>query len=93
MSEQNTEGTHQDPAEPKHLDSSVDTSDQEVTPEAPVAAEPAPVTVAPADQSEPKQANLLGKDYEVTPDRGYRQVQTPPPSDGGDNEDSSDSES
>lgn len=36
--------------------------------EAPVAAEPKPVTVAP----NPTPTTLLGKEYEVTPERGYR---------------------
>ena len=41
--------------------------------EAPVPAEPKAVTVAPADQSDLKDAgSILGKDYEVSPDRGYR---------------------
>jgi hypothetical protein len=51
------------------------TPSQSETPQAPQAAEPKPVQVSPADQSEPKTDNVLGKDYEVTPDRGYRQVQ------------------
>lgn len=40
--------------------------------EAPVAAEPTAVTVAPADQSELKTDTVLGKNYEVTAERGYR---------------------
>lgn len=93
MTEQNPEQGHQDPAAPNEVDTSVDTSDQEATPEAPVAAEPQPVQVQPADQSEPK--TVLGKDYEVTPDRGFRQVQEPSGPGGGEDsaEDSSDSES
>lgn len=48
------------------------------TPEAPVPAEPAPVPVQPADQSNVKTDTVFDKDYEVTPDRGYR-VQKPAP--------------
>lgn len=45
-------------------------------PKAPVPAEPAPVQVQPADQSDVKTDKVFDKDYEVTPDRGYR-VQKP----------------
>lgn len=38
-------------------------------PEAPENVEPESVTVAPADQSA---ANILGVDYTVSPDRGFR---------------------
>lgn len=48
---------------------------QSDTPQAPQPAEPKPVQVSPADQSEPKRETILGKDYEVTKDGGYRQVQ------------------
>lgn len=41
-------------------------------PDVPVPVEPAAVTVAPVDQSELKTDNVFGKDYTVTPDRGYR---------------------
>lgn len=61
---------------------------QSDTPQAPEPAEPKPVPVEPADQSETKTDTVLGKDYEVTKDAGYRQVQQDQPS-----EDSSDSES
>jgi hypothetical protein len=46
------------------------------TPEAPVPAEPQAVQVQPADQSEVKTDKVFDKDYEVTPERGYR-VQKP----------------
>lgn len=75
MSEQETEGQHrQDPADPNEVDTAVDTSDQAVVPDAPVAAEPEAVEVAPVDQSELKTDSVLGKDYEVSADRGYRVV-------------------
>jgi hypothetical protein len=45
-------------------------------PEAPVPAEPKPVEVSPADQSDVKTDKVFDKDYEVTPERGYR-VQKP----------------
>lgn len=50
------------------------------TPQAPVPAEPAPVQVQPADQSNVKTDKVFDKDYEVTPDRGYR-VAKPAPAD------------
>lgn len=54
-----------------------DQSNDSNTPQAPVPAEPKPVQVSPADQSDPntKSDTILGADYEVTPDRGYRKVQ------------------
>lgn len=97
MSEQQPE-SHQDPAEQYQDDTEVqtegqpepgsdDSSDQEAdSPEAPVPAEPAPVTVQPADQSDVKTDTVFDKDYEVTPERGYRTKKTvveqaPPPGD------------
>lgn len=74
MTEQNPEQGHQDPAEQYDTTESVDTSDQQDSPEAPEPTEPAPVEVSPADQSESegKTHNVLGQDYNVTPERGYR---------------------
>lgn len=75
MSEQNPEQTptfdevqddqtHQDPAEPKQVDTEVQTDDQP--------AEPTSVTVAPEEAADVKTDTIHGKEYEVTADRGYR---------------------
>lgn len=45
---------------------------KEATPKAPVATEPAAVEVAPAEQSDVPTTKVFDKDYEVTPERGYR---------------------
>lgn len=45
---------------------------KEVTPEAPVAAEGKAVTVEPNPTPTTQSNTLLGKEYEVTPERGYR---------------------
>lgn len=66
MSEFTPENDRQDPAEPNQLDTEVQTDDQ---PE-PVAADGA-VEVTPADPAV-KTDNIHGKEYEVSPDRGYR---------------------
>lgn len=44
------------------------------SPEAPQPSEPQAVEVSPADQSDVKTDNVLGKDYEVTAERGYRRA-------------------
>lgn len=87
MSEQNPEQGHQDPAETNQVDTAVETADQ---PEAPSAS--GAVEVSPADPAV-KTDNVLGKEYEVSPDRGYRVVQPPAPQGQQADEDSSDSES
>lgn len=68
MTENQPEPSHQDPAEPKEVDTEVETSDQ---PEPETQEEPDAVEVSPSNP-EAKQQNLLGKDYEVTPERGFR---------------------
>lgn len=78
MSEQNVEP--QAPAEQNEGDL------QEATPEAPQAAEPKPVEVTPADQSGVKNDTVLGKDYEVSAERGYRQAQQSQPAQDSDDE-------
>lgn len=70
--------THQDPAEPKHLDTEVETSDQadpngELTHGGEGVFDNGSVEVAPADPAV-KTDNVLGKDYEVSTDRGYRRT-------------------
>lgn len=58
---------------PEQPDDGDDQGQQEAdVPQAPEPVEPAPVEVSPADQSDVKTDNIHGKDYEVTPDRGYR---------------------
>lgn len=90
--DQNPEGTHQDPANQYQDDTSVDTSQQADPAEAPVAAEPKPVEVSPGT-ADVKSDTVLGKDYEVSPDRGYRVKQEDSSSDAGDSGDDSSDES
>lgn len=69
---QNEQPDRQDPAEPNEVDTSVETNEQppsDDAPKAPEPAEPDAVTVTPEDQSG---TSLLGKDYDVSPDRGFR---------------------
>ena len=67
MSEQNPEQPNEG--------SENDQEQSQDTPQAPQPAEPQPVQVAPGDQSETRQDTVLGKDYEVSKERGYRRVQ------------------
>lgn len=80
MSENQSE-THQDPAETNQVDTAVETDKQADAPVAPAQ------EVSPADPAV-KSDTVLGKEYEVSPDRGYRVVQPAEPV-----EDSGDSES
>lgn len=81
-------GTHQDPAEPYKTDTEVETtpqpdgseedsSDEEPAdqPEAPEYSEPPaqPLTPEPTP-SEPTSTRVGGRDYEVSADRGHREV-------------------
>lgn len=86
MSEQNPEQEEPDsaPSETGDPGDLQEGSDSSEGPEAPVAAESPGVYVAP--NPTPTQHNLLGKDYEVTPEKGYRQVKQEPPSDEGSND-------